>query len=182
MFARRVLQNVGASFIQSWNLCKHISSISFPHSVLRNLWSRQQFFPSHNKNRITRGHAPIQNWRSRGKTHNLNFYFVAVVFNCLKRRLSSGKRWKVICERYHCYYASVEEHQIKNVPWKASLFKCFHILNKACNNIKIRTDFYATCLCIHLSVYSACNFTKTGPNFFLILMIPEPCSTPILIC
>ena len=31
----------------------------------------------------------------------------------LKRRLSSGKWWKIFCERYLCYYASVEEHQIR---------------------------------------------------------------------
>ena len=42
----------------------------------------------------------------------------------IKRRLSSGKRWNLICERCHCYYASVDEHQIKLVPWEAWLFKC----------------------------------------------------------
>ena len=25
----------------------------------------------------------------------------------------------IICERYHSYYASVEEHQIRHVAWKA---------------------------------------------------------------
>ena len=47
----------------------------------------------------------------------------------LKRRLSSGKRWKIICERNNSYYASVEDHQIRHVPWKAWLFKCLYILN-----------------------------------------------------
>ena len=59
----------------------------------------------------------------------------------LKRRLSSGKRWKIICQRYHFYYASVEEHQIRHVPWKAWLFKCLHILNMSCNIVKIRVGF-----------------------------------------
>ena len=29
---------------------------------------------------------------------------------------------------------------------------------------------------VHLSVYSVCNFTKTGPTFLIILMISESCS------
>ena len=48
------------------------------------------------------------------------------------------------------YYASVEEHQIKNVPWKAWLFKCLNILSMACNIINIRTDLYATCSPIYI--------------------------------
>ena len=72
---------------------------------------------------------------------------------CLKRRLSSGKRWTIIYERYHCYYASVEEHQMKNVPWKAWLFKYFNILNMAWNIPKIGTDFYATCSCSPIYIF-----------------------------
>ena len=71
----------------------------------------------------------------------------------VSRRLSSGKRWKLICELYHYYYASVEEHQKQYVHWKAWLFKCFHILNMACNNIQIGTDFYATCSCSPIYIF-----------------------------
>ena len=60
-----------------------------------------------------------------------------IVLYHLKRRLSSGKRWKIICEHYHSYHVSVEEHQIRHVPWKAWLFKCLHILNMSCNIVKL---------------------------------------------
>ena len=97
----------------------------------------------------------------------------------LKRRLSSGKRWKIICERYHSYYASVEEHQIRHVPWKAWLFKCLHILNMSCNIVKLGgriftprvrvvpyTSFCVQCLLLY----------QDSAKFIMILMTPEPCS------
>ena len=80
------------------------------------------------------------------------------------------------------YYAFKEEHQIKNVPWKAWLFKCLNILNilnMACNIIKIGTDFYATCLCSPIYIF-LCTVLVTLQRlgqFLIILMIPEPCST-----
>ena len=79
-----------------------------------------------------------------------------------KRRSSSGEREKIICERFHRYYASVEEHQRKNVPWNAWLFTCLHILSMTCYSLKIVGLFVWSH--IHLSVYSACYFTKTGLN------------------
>ena len=85
-----------------------------------------------------------------------------------KKQVIRGKRWKIICERYHCHYASVEEHQIKNVPCKAWLFKCFHNLNMACNNMKIGTDFYAACLCSTIYIFMCTvlvTLIKTGSNF-----------------
>ena len=86
----------------------------------------------------------------------------------LKRRLSSGKRWKIICERYHSYYASMEERQIRHVPWKACLFKCLHILNMSCNIVKLRGRIFTsrvrvvpyTSFCVQCFI-----FTKTWPNF-----------------
>ena len=47
------------------------------------------------------------------------------LFWMLKKRLSSGKKWNMICKHYHCYYASVEVNQIKHVPWKAWLLNAF---------------------------------------------------------
>ena len=77
------------------------------------------------------------------------------------------------------YYASVEEHQIKNVPWKAWLFKCLNILNMACNIIKIKTDFYATCSCSPIYIF-VCTVLVSLPRrakFLVNLMSPEHCST-----
>ena len=85
-----------------------------------------------------------------------NKYFIIL-------RLSSGERWKIICERYHSYDASVEEHQRKNVPWKAWLFKCLHILNLTSNSLKMRPDFYATCLCIPMYIF-LCTVLVTLPR------------------
>ena len=71
----------------------------------------------------------------------LSYYFECRnerdIHKALKRRLSSGKRWKIICEHYHSYYASVEEHHVRHVPWKAWLFKCLHIRNMSCNIVKL---------------------------------------------
>ena len=96
------------------------------------------------------------------------------------RRLSSGKRWKIICERYHSYYASVEEHQIRHVPWKAWLFKCLHILNMSCNIVTIQGRIFTprvrvvpyTSFCVQcLQLY------QDLAKFLIILMIREPCNT-----
>ena len=98
----------------------------------------------------------------------------------LKRRLSSGKRWKIICERYHSYYASVEEHQIRHVPWKEWLFKCLHILNMSCNIVKIQGRIFTPRVRVVSSpIYIfLCTVIVTLPRLFLIiLMIPEPCNT-----
>ena len=60
----------------------------------------------------------------------------------------------------------MEEHQRKNVPLKAWLFKCLHILNMTSNSLKNEAPFLCHMFVhIHLSVYNACYFTKTGPNF-----------------
>ena len=106
---------------------------------------------------------------------------------CLKRRLSSGKVKKQLWVLSSYYNASVEEHQIQKCSLKAWLFKCLYILNilnMACDIIKVRTDCYATCLWspIHLSVYSACNFTKTGPIFNHFDVSRTLQYTPILKC
>ena len=87
----------------------------------------------------------------------------------LKRRLSSRERWKMIFERYY-YYASVEEHQRKNIPWKVWLFKSpVHILNMTSNSLKMMPIFM-THVCvvlytIHLSVYK-CTVLVTLPSFW----------------
>ena len=98
----------------------------------------------------------------------------------LKRRLSSGKRWKIICERYHSYYASVEEHQIRHVPWKAWLFKCLHILNMSCNIVKLQGRIFTPCVCVvpYTSFCVQClQLYLDLAKFLIILMIPEPCNT-----
>ena len=73
-------------------------------------------------------------------------------------------------EQVKKYYVSViivimqvEEHLRKNVPWKAWLFKCFHILNMACNDIKIRSDFYGTYLCSPIYIF-LCTVLVTLPR------------------
>ena len=82
----------------------------------------------------------------------------------LKRRLSSGMRWKIICERYHCYYANGEEHQINHVPWKAWLFRCLSILSMACNIVKIMGQiFFATCSCSPIYIF-LCTVLVTLPR------------------
>ena len=96
-----------------------------------------------------------------------------------KRRLRSGERWKIICEHYHCDYASLEEHHRKNVSWKAWLFKCLHILNMTSNSLPVKTkpDFYATCLSIvpHTSFCVQCLLLNYHcAKFHIILMTPEP--------
>ena len=80
----------------------------------------------------------------------------------LKRRLSSWKRWKLTCERYHCYYASVEVHQIKYVPWKAWLFMPSYS-KYGMNIVKIGTDFYAMCSCSPICIF-LCTVPVTLPR------------------
>ena len=87
-------------------------------------------------------------------------------YTYLKRRLSSGERWTIICN-----YASVE---------KARLFKCLHILNMTCNSFKMRASFLWYMFVqsyIHLSVYIACYFYQNCATFPIMLTIPELCST-----
>ena len=57
----------------------------------------------------------------------------------------------------------VEEHQIRHVPWKAWLFKCLHILNITSNSLKMRPDFYATCLCCPIYIF-LCTVLVTLPR------------------
>ena len=80
----------------------------------------------------------------------------------VKEKVEFWEEVKIICERYHCYYESVEKHQIQNVPWKTWLFKCFHILNIVCNNIKIGTDFNATFSCSPINIF-LCTVLVTLP-------------------
>ena len=45
----------------------------------------------------------------------MRIFYKHFVIN-LKEKVEFWEEVKIICERYHSYYASVEEHQIRHVP------------------------------------------------------------------
>ena len=97
------------------------------------------------------------------------------VTRILKRRLSSRgegreKLWALSLLLCKCWRTS----ERKNVPWKAWLFKCLHILNMTSISLKLRPDVYATCLCS--PIYLFLLLYQDWAKFLIILMTPEPCS------
>ena len=69
-------------------------------------------------------------------------YSVFPVMALVKEKVEFWEEVKNNLWALSLYYASVEEHHIKQLPWKAWHFKCLNILNMACNIIKIGTDFF----------------------------------------
>ena len=109
-------------------------------------------------------------WGSELCRHWDNSGFVAgvgIVWGVLGR----GEKLIVSAQRYHCFYPSVEEHHRKNVPWKAWLFKCLHILDMTCNSLKKLARFLCLCSPIYIIL---CTVVVTLPRLG---QIPEPCST-----
>ena len=89
------------------------------------------------------------------------------VFSCLKRRLSSGKRWKIIWKRYSFLLCKCGRISDKTCSLKSMALQMPSYSKYACNIVKIGGGgrLFTPRVHIHLSVYSVCNFTKTWPNF-----------------
>ena len=96
-----------------------------------------------------------------GKTNQSSPSSPFVNFDCLKRRLSSGERWKIICERFllllcKCGRTSEKRYSRKSMALQMPSYSKY--------------DMYHHILMphVHLSVYSACNLyqdSATVPNF-----------------
>ena len=86
----------------------------------------------------------------------------------LKRRLSSGKRWKIICEHYSFLLCKCGRTSVKTCSLKSMALQMPSYSKYACNIVKIGGRLFTprvrvvpyTSFCA-----SVCNFTKTWPNF-----------------
>ena len=98
----------------------------------------------------------------------------------LKRRLSSGKRWKIICERHSFLLCKCGRTSDKTCSLKSMALQMPSYSKYACNIVKIGgRAFYATCSCSPIYIF-LCTVFVTLPRlgrFLIILMIPEPCNT-----
>ena len=94
----------------------------------------------------------------------------------------------VDCKVAHTCFSSHAKQTLANYYSKKNAENVYYYLDllriNYCQNHSINwgKNNYSTFMTnsVHISVYSACklgNFTKTGPKFFIILMIPKPCST-----
>ena len=70
-------------------------------------------------------------------------------------------------------------------PWKAWLFKCLHIVNMTSNSLKMRPDFYATCLCspIYIFMFTVIvTLPRLGQIYYHFVDSRTLKFTPIVIC
>ena len=90
------------------------------------------------------------------------------MFGVLKRRLSSGKRWKIICEHYSLLLCKCGRTSVKTCSLKSMALQMPSYSKHACNIVKIGGRLFTprvrvvpyTSFCA-----SVCNFTKTWPHF-----------------
>ena len=98
----------------------------------------------------------------------------------LKRRLSSGKRWKIICEHYSFLLCKCGRTSDKTCSLRSMALQMPSYSKYACNIVNIGGQaFYATCSCSPIYIFR-CTVFVTLPDlakFLIILMIPEHCNT-----
>ena len=86
----------------------------------------------------------------------------------LKRRLSSGKRWKIICEHYSFLLCKCGRTSVKTCSLKSMALQMPSYSKYACHIVKIGGPLFTPRVCVvpYTSFCaSVCNFTKTWPNF-----------------
>ena len=108
-----------------------------------------------------------------------------IMHSILKRRLSSGKRWKIICEHYSFLLCKCGRTSVKTCSLKSMALQMPSYSKYACNIVKIGGRLFTprvrvvpyTSFCA-----SVCNFTKTWPNFLSFNDSRTLQYTQILIC
>ena len=84
----------------------------------------------------------------------------------LKRRLSSGKRWKIICEHYSFLLCKCGRTSVKTCSLKSMALQMPSYSKYACNIVNIGGPAFTPRVRVVPSFCaSVCNITKTWPNF-----------------
>ena len=81
-------------------------------------------------------------------------WYRGTIFLFLKRRLSSGKRWKIICEHYSFLLCKCGRTSVKTCSLKSMTLQMPSYSKYACKIVKIGGPaFYATCSCSPIYIF-----------------------------